>query len=99
MANPRMEGTHRPMNRPASLSPLNHSTSENTRERNAASNINRSVIVNFLSIVFFLNLNKYTTNLSSAILFKAMRRANGIVTHISDACYIYPNQHIVRHIL
>ena len=53
MANPRMEGTHKQINRAESLSPLNHRTSENTRERNAESSINRSVIVNLLSIKIY----------------------------------------------
>ena len=53
MANPRMEGTHKPINRAESLSPLNHRTSEKTRERNAESSINRSVIVNLLSIKIY----------------------------------------------
>jgi hypothetical protein len=36
---------------------LNHRTSENTRERNAESSINRSVIVNLLSInIYFKSI-------------------------------------------
>jgi hypothetical protein len=36
IANPRIEGTHKPTNIPASFSPLNHKSSEKIHEENAA---------------------------------------------------------------
>lgn len=35
IANPRIEGTHRPINIAASFSPLNHKSSEKIKEENA----------------------------------------------------------------
>ena len=50
MANPIIEGTQIPINMPACLSPLNHKISENIKDRNADTNINISVVVNFLNM-------------------------------------------------
>jgi hypothetical protein len=50
MANPIIEGTQIPIKIPACLSPLNHSISENIKDKNAAKNIKKSVGVNFLNI-------------------------------------------------
>ena len=50
MANPIIEGTQIPTNIPASLSPLNHKISENIKDKNADTNINISVVVNFLNM-------------------------------------------------
>ena len=48
MANPKIEGTQRPINIAASFSPLNHNNSENISEANAETSISRSEVVNFL---------------------------------------------------
>jgi hypothetical protein len=50
MANPKIEGTQRPIKIAASLSPLNHEISEKIKDRNAAASISKSAGVNFLSI-------------------------------------------------
>ena len=46
-----MDGTQIPINIAAFASPLKYNTSEKTRERNAETNRNLSVIENFLSMV------------------------------------------------
>lgn len=48
-----MEGTQIPIKIPASLSPLNHNTSENIRDKKAAVNIKMSVVVNFLNMYHY----------------------------------------------
>jgi hypothetical protein len=59
IANPKIEGTHKPIKIPASFSPLNHKTSEKIREEKAATNISVSENVNFLNIFFiYCNLLK-----------------------------------------
>lgn len=50
IANPRIEGTHKPINIAASFSPLNHSNSEKINDENAAISIKKSEGVNFFSI-------------------------------------------------
>ena len=54
MANPRIEGTHKPIKMPASFSPLNHKYSENIKDKKADVNIRKSDNVNFLNIFFYL---------------------------------------------
>lgn len=53
MANPKIEGTQRPINIAASFSPLNQSNSENIREANAETSINISEVLNLFIIINF----------------------------------------------
>ena len=54
MANPKIEGTHKPIKMPASFSPLNHKNSENSKDKKADTSIRESDNVNFLNIFFNL---------------------------------------------
>lgn len=58
IANPRIEGTHNPINIAASFSPLNQSNSEKIKEENAAISIRISEVVNFFSIFDFVIVYK-----------------------------------------
>ena len=46
-----MEGTQIPTNMAELTSPLKYNTSEKIRDKNAAINNNKSVVVNFLNII------------------------------------------------
>jgi len=48
-----MEGTHKPINIPASFSPLNHKYSEKIKDKKADTSISVSDSVNFLNILVF----------------------------------------------
>lgn len=50
IANPRIDGTHNPINIAASFSPLNQSNSEKIKEENAAISISISEGVSFFNI-------------------------------------------------
>lgn len=50
MANPKIEGTHKPIKMAASFSPLNHNNSENIKEVNAETSISMSEALNFFII-------------------------------------------------
>jgi len=52
MANPKIDGTHKPIKMPASFSPLNHKYSEKIKDKKAEVNIRKSDNVNFLNIFF-----------------------------------------------
>lgn len=58
IANPRIEGTHNPINIAASFSPLNQSNSEKIKEENAAISISISEVVNFFSMFDFVIVYK-----------------------------------------
>ena len=48
-----MDGTQMPINIPASFSPENQSISENIKDKNAATSINISTVVNFFNMSVF----------------------------------------------
>ncbi|MFM7720430.1 MAG: hypothetical protein ACKO52_04710 [Sediminibacterium sp.] len=58
IANPRIEGTHNPINIAASFSPLNQSNSEKIKEENAAISISKSEVVSFFSMFDFVIVHK-----------------------------------------
>ncbi len=58
IANPRIEGTHNPINIAASFSPLNQSNSEKIKEENAAISISISEVVSFFSMFDFVIVYK-----------------------------------------
>ena len=59
IANPKIEGTHNPIKIADSFSPLNHNSSENIRDENAAISIRISEVVSFfnmLSLWLYINI-------------------------------------------
>jgi hypothetical protein len=65
IANPNIDGTHKPIKILASLSPWNHNISENIRDKNAETNIKISGTVNFLNITLKFYF-EYTDNYSKS---------------------------------
>jgi hypothetical protein len=62
MANPRIEGTHRPTNKAPSLSPLNHISSEKIKVISAKINKIESVLLSLFNIIFYFMFLKIQKN-------------------------------------
>lgn len=82
IANPRIEGTHKPIKIADSFSPLNHNSSEKIKERNAAVSINKSEAVKFLNIKSLFSINITLKTISKRFLELTINSSNKMSNHL-----------------